>query len=120
RVDRAVNQSRAVVGRDDVDTFGQAGLQLLNLFFDSFSDGQRVLAVPHQHHAAGDFVAVFLVHAAAELRPQQHASDIAHIDRSAVHFFDDGGFDVFLAFDPADAAHDVLGVILLNDATSRR
>ena len=62
---------------------GQARLQFLDLLLDSLGDGQRVLAVPHQHDAADDFVAVLLVDAAAELRAQLHDGDGLDVDRRA-------------------------------------
>ena len=99
---------------------GQARLQLLDLLLDALGDGQRILAVPHQHDAAGHFVAVLLEDAAAELRAELHGGDVLDVDRRAVDLLDDGVFDVVLVLDPADAADDVLGVVLLDDAAAGR
>ena len=63
-----MDEAGAVVGGDDVDARGQAGLQFLDLLFDAVGDGQWVLAVAHHHRAADGLVAVFLEDAAAELR----------------------------------------------------
>ena len=118
RVNRAVDQPRPVVGGDDMDAFGETGLQLLNLLLDEFRDGERVLAVPHQHDAPHNFAAIFLVDAAAELRPELHGRDGLDKDGRAVHFADHGAFDVAFVAQPADAAHDVFGVVLLDHAAT--
>ena len=70
RVDRPVDQPRAVVERHDPHALGQARLQLVDLLLDPLGDLQRVLAVPHHHHAADRLVAVLFQHAAAELRAE--------------------------------------------------
>ena len=99
---------------------GQAGLQLLDLLLDALGDGQRILAVAHQHDAAVDFVAVLLEDAAAELRAELHRGDVLDVDRRAVDLLDDRVLDVLLVLDPADAADDVLGIVLLDDAAAGR
>ena len=76
RVDRAVDQPRAVVERHDAHAVGQARLQLVDLLLDPPGDVERVLAVAHHHHAADRFVAVFLQHAAAELRAEADGGQI--------------------------------------------
>ena len=45
---------------------------------------------------------------------------VLDVDRRAVDLLDDGVLDVALVLDPADAADDVLGVVLLDDAAAGR
>src|SRR5437868_6346764 len=113
-MNRSVNQARAIIGGDDVNAVGQTGLKFLDALFDTFGDGQRVFAVSHQHDATSDFVAIFFIDAAAKLRAEMHAGDIANVDRSAVDLFEDRVLDVLLAAQPADATHDIFSVVLLN------
>src|SRR5205807_4545808 len=114
------DQPRAVVGRDDADALGQAGLQLPDLSLDALGDGQRVLAVPHEHDAPGDLVAVCLEYTSAKLRAQLHGGHVSDVDRRAADFLDDRVLDVALVLDPAHAANQVLGVILLHHAAPGR
>src|SRR5262249_29687017 len=128
-VDGPADEPGAVVGRDDAHALGQAGLQLLDLLLDALGDGQRVLAVPHQDHAAGDLVAVLLEDAAAELLAELHDGHVADVDRLATALLDDGvlqvaqhplpgvlaALGVLGRAEPADAADQVLGVALLHD-----
>src|SRR3954471_5453431 len=119
-VDRAVNEARAIVGRYDVNTFGQCWLQLLDLFFNAFGYGEGVTAVSHQHGSAGHFVAAFLKDASAELSAELHGGHVLDEDGRAVRLFDDRVFDVVFVPDPADAADDIFGVVLLDDAATCR
>ena len=120
RVNGPLDEPRAVVRGDNVHSCGQPRLQLLNFLFDALRDVERVLLVPHQHDAPHDFVAVFFVHAAAELRPELDGSHRLYVDRRPLHFFDDRHFDVVFAADPAHAADDVFGVVLLDDPAAGR
>ncbi len=81
RVDGPVDQSRAIVGGDDMNARRQPRLQFLDLLLDPLGDSQRILAVTHQHGAARHFVAVLFVNAAAELRAQLHRGHVLD-DRS--------------------------------------
>ena len=74
RADRPLDQRRAVVERDDPHARRQAGLQLADLGLDPARDLERVLAVGHQDHAAGDLVAVLLEDAPAEARARSRPS----------------------------------------------
>ena len=79
-------------------------------------DGERVFAVPHHDDTAGDFVAVLLEDATTKLRAELDDGDVLDVDGSAVDFLDDGVLDVLGVLDPADAADEVLSVVLLDDA----
>ena len=118
RVDGAVDEARAVVRGHDADAGRQTGLQLLDLVFDAQGDGERVFTVPHHDDAPGDLVAVLFVDAAAELRAELDGGDVLDVDGDAVVFLDDDVLDVADALDPADAADEVFGVILLDDAAA--
>ncbi len=72
----------------------------------------------HEHDTADDLIAVLFEHAAAELYAHLHGCDRADIDRCPLNLFDDSVFNVVLVLDPTDAPHDVLGVVLLHDASA--
>ncbi len=80
--DRPLDQRRAVVERDDPNAARQAGLQLADLGLDPARDFERVLAVGHQDHAAGDLVAVFLQDAPAKAGAERDIRDLGEPDRA--------------------------------------
>ena len=120
RVNRSMNQPRPVVGGNNMDPLGKSRLKLLDLFFHTLRDLERVFSMPHEHYAAGYFVAVFFVNAAAELRTELHAGHVLDVDRRPSNFGNDGVFNILLALNPADAADDELRIVLLDDATAGR
>ena len=89
---------------------GKAGLNLVDLLLDGSDDFAGVGAVANDDHAADSLLAIFVEHAATELRAELHAGDIADGDRCAVIGGERNVLDVFEAADQADAAHHVLGV----------
>src|SRR5262249_36011737 len=103
----------------DAHAFGEARLQFPDLLLDPLGDGERILTVAHEDHAARDLVAVLLEDAAAELGPQLYRGDVLDEDGGAVDLLDDGVLDVALVLDPADPAYEVLGVVLLHDPSAR-
>jgi hypothetical protein len=119
RVDGAVDEPRAVVGRDNAYPLGKSRLQLLNLFPDPLGHRQRVFSIAHEYHAAGHLAAVLFKDAAAELLAELNRGDTFHQEgRPAFHAAHHGVFQVFLPLDPADEAHQVLGVVLLHHAAT--
>ena len=114
RVDGAVDEAGAVVGGDDVDARRQGGLQFLDLLLDAIGDGQRVFAEAHHDGAADGLVAVLLEDAAAELRADLHRGHVLDVDRRAAARGDYRVLNVLGVVDPADAADEVLGVVLLD------
>jgi hypothetical protein len=69
RRDRFFDELRPVVGGDDLDTLGQTRLDLAEPLLDRVDHRQRVLAVAHDHDAAGRLAfAVELREAAADVR----------------------------------------------------
>ncbi len=54
-LDRALDQRRAVVDRDDLDALRQAAPDLLELPLHAADDVERVLAGAHDDDAADDF-----------------------------------------------------------------
>ncbi len=83
-VDRALDQTRAVVHRNDLDAFGQTGLQRLQLLLHRGDRLQRVLARAHHDHAAGGFAfAVEFADTASQLGPDLNPRHIAEPHRDA-------------------------------------
>ena len=88
----------------------------------------------HQDHAAGDLVAVFLEDASAEARPERDIGDLGEPDRASPGERHDHVFQVAQraigvealvtrrgrCAQPADTAHHVLGVSLVDDVAARR
>ena len=133
--DRPLDQRSAVVERDDPDAARQADLQLADLRLDPARDLERVLAVGHQDHAAGDLVAVLLQDAPAEAgpdrdrrRPPRAGSSLrpaAARPRSpgrggARSESNDSSPGSGRRTQPADAPHHVLGVALVDDMPAGR
>ena len=86
RVDRLVDDGRAVVEGDDPDLrdaavgqrlAGQAGRELGDLLLDPLDHRARVLAVAHEHHAADGLDAGLVQRAAAEVRAELHRGHVA-------------------------------------------
>ena len=76
-VDRALDQLRAVVGRDDAHALGQRRLDLPEPLAHALDHGARVLAVAHDHDAAhGVAAAVEIGDAAADLGAER---DLGHV-----------------------------------------
>ena len=94
RIHRMVDQSAAVVERNDVHALGQARLHRCDLRFDGVDDFARIGAVANDDDAADGFLAALVEHAAAEFRPQLHVRHIADVDRRAVVAVEDDVFDV--------------------------
>ena len=81
-VDRALDQPRAVVGDLDLDPFGQAGLDVLQLGLDVVDDLQGVCTVADDHDAADRLAfAVPVGQAAPHLGAQADARYVTQEDR---------------------------------------
>src|SRR5690606_5569193 len=100
------NQPGAVVERLDADAGRQrGGADFVELGLDRIEHHGSVLALPHQHHAVDDVVALVLAgNALARDAADFHAGHVADRDRRAVARSDDHILDVFRAFQQADAA----------------
>ena len=118
-VDRAADQHRAVVDRDDLHPGRQARLDLADALLDAIDHVDRVLSLAHhddpRHHFAG---AVQIRHAPPQIRADRHVADVADPDRRAALA---GGHDDALEVGdrlrvPA-AAHHVLGAAELDQPT---
>ena len=85
RVDGAVDELGAIVGRDHLTPSGSEGLSSSSLALTRLDDVERVLALAHDHDAA-DHVALAVVvgDAAAHLRAERHGRHVLHRDRRAV------------------------------------
>ena len=84
RVYRVVDEDAAVIEGDDLDARGKTGLDLVDLHFDGRDHLARVGPVADDDDSADRLLAIFIEHAAAELRPKLHAGDITHRDGRAV------------------------------------
>ena len=82
--DRALDEVRAVVRRDDLHARGQARLELLDLRLHRVDGLERILARTHHDHAARDFAfAVQLRDAAAHLRADLDSRHVPQANRYA-------------------------------------
>src|ERR1039458_5785133 len=104
RVDSVVNEDAAIVEGDDVHARGEASSDLFDFVFDGGDDFARVCAVADDDDSADGFLAVLVEDAAAELRTELDAGDVADRDRRAVVGAERDIFDVLEAADEADAA----------------
>src|SRR6185436_14862807 len=92
-------------------------LQLLQARLHAVDDRFRVLAVARHDDSADDFaLAVLLEQAAADVAPELHGADGGHVDRRAAGGVDDDALEIGDALHVADAAHDVLGLVDLNQS----
>ena len=79
RVDCRADELGAVVGRDELDAFGKAGLHGLEACLHGVDRGERVLAVAHHDDPADRLaVSVQLGDPTAHLRAEGHLADVAH------------------------------------------
>ena len=115
RVNRAVNQLAAVVERLDAHARRKARRKLRDALLDALDDGLRVLAVPHDDCAADDFMPVHVERAAPEVAADLHRRDVLEVNRRALARLHGDEFEVFRAFDKADAAQHKLRAIFLHD-----
>src|SRR5579863_4754018 len=83
--DRFLNESRAVIARDDFDASRQRLLNLCELLLDPFDDGERVLSITHHDDAAdGLSVAIPLSRTLAKIRSQVDYAEVSYQHRRAV------------------------------------
>ena len=83
-VDRAENEFRAVIGRDDLDAGRQGLLDVVQALFHSFDHVQGVLAETHDDDASDDLAsAIEFRSAAPQIGAQRHPRHIAHQDGRA-------------------------------------
>ena len=84
RVDGALDEVRAVVGRHDLHALRQRRLDVLQLRLDPLDDVERVLAAAHHDDAADDLaLAVEVGDAAADLGAERDPADVADRERRA-------------------------------------
>ena len=63
-IDGTPDQIGTIIGRHDLDTFGQGGTNLVDALLDPIDDRKRVLAIAHHHDPADRLpVAIELGHA---------------------------------------------------------
>ena len=115
-VDRAADQRRAVVDRDDLHPGRQARLDLADALLDPIDHVDRVLSLAHhddpRHHFAG---AVQIRDAAPQIRADRHVADVADPDRrAALAGGHDDALEVGDRLRVAAAAHHVLGAAELD------
>src|SRR5688500_5750435 len=75
----------------------------------------RVGAIPDDDHAADRVGAVFVKHPATEFRADLHGGHVPHIHWCSIDAFQDDVLNILHRFSQAEAAHDELHVVGLND-----
>ena len=82
RLDRAEDQPRAIIGRDQAHALWEG--QARDLLLDRVDDRERVRSDPHDHDPADGLAARVVVGSpAADLRPELGAGDVTEADRRA-------------------------------------
>ena len=119
-VDRAADQRRAVVDRDNLHPGRQARLDLADALLHPIDHVDRVLSLAHdddaRHHLAG---AVQVRHAPPQIRADRHVPDVADPDRrAALARGHDDALEVGDRLRVAAAAHHVLGTAELDQPTA--
>ena len=114
---RALDEPRAVVGRDDLDSLGQTALQLLYLVLDRSDGLQCILARAHHDDAADGFaLAVEFADAAAHLGSHLDARNITEVHRYAcVGRLQRHLAEILERLQIARYAHDVFGLAQFED-----
>ena len=105
-----MNQSGAVVSRDNFHARGKRGLDFRELLLDAVDDIQRVHAVAHHDNPAHGFsFALPFRHAFADIRPERDRSQVADQHRRAILGRDRHGFQIVQRAQIAEAANHVFG-----------
>src|SRR5665647_987926 len=110
RVDGAKDQVGAVIDRIEGDALRQAGRNFGQPVLDVLDDGERVLAEALQHDAGNNFsLAVHFGDAAALVRRQFDARDVAQQHRHAALVFHHDLLEIGEVLDVAASAHHEFG-----------
>src|SRR6266446_3677492 len=119
RVDRAVDQVRPVINRQDLHAVRQAAGDFGDLRLDVLDDRQGVGPVALQHDPGDDFaVAVELGQAAPLIRTELDPCHVANAHRRAAVGLEYDCFEVRNTTDISAASHHVLALAHLDDAAA--
>src|SRR5258708_2451863 len=102
----ALNQLRAIVKGHNLYTFGQSGLQRLELLFDRIDHFERVDAIAGDYDPAHRFLAVLIQRAGAKRVAEFYLGDFTDINRSALRRAQDDVLDIGNGLNQTDAAYD--------------
>ena len=84
-VDGPENQFRSVIDGNDLHPGRQSGLDFPDFGLDAVNDIEGVLSLPHDHDAGDNLAgAVKIRDAPAQIRAENHLSDVFDADRGAV------------------------------------
>ena len=120
RVNRLLHQIGAVVKRHQFDAFRQRLLNRGQLFLHRVDHIAPARAFEHQHDSGDRFAFAIRRHRAlAQFGADLHVRHIAHINRRVLLRRDDDVFDVTRVFHQAQAAHDVLLGLMLDEIAAR-
>ena len=119
-VDRPADQVRAVIDRDDLDSLGEARLDLLDFGLDAVDDIQGVLSLSHDHDGGDDVsLPIELGHSAPDVGPDDDLPDIPDPDgRSAGAGRDDDVLEILDRLGVAAATNHVFGPAELDQAAA--
>ena len=119
RFDGGVNQSGAVVSRDDFHTGWQRRFDFREFLFDAVDDTEGIHAVAHHDNAANGFpFALPLGNSFPNVRPERNGSQIADQNRRAVLGCNGNGFEVAQGMQIAEAANHVFGAAHFEQAST--
>ena len=109
------DEARSVVHRHDFHTLGKAGLQRLELVFDSSNGFQRVLAGAHDNDAAHSLAfTIQFTNAASHFWPELNTCHVAQTHRHTGGAGHQGyGAEVVQALQVAGCSHHVFGLTQL-------
>src|SRR5580692_3549462 len=95
RFDGSLDDSAAIVGRNDLDPIGQRGLEFLQLFLNARDDVQGVFAVAHDDNSTHHFpFSVEFRYASSQVSAEMHFGDILNVNWCPILDFEDDIFDV--------------------------
>src|ERR1700722_605507 len=94
RFDGSLDDTAAIVGRNDLDPIGQRGLQFMQLFLNARNDVQGVFAVAHDDNSAHHFsFAVEFRYASSQVSAEMHLGNILDVNWCPILDFEDDIFD---------------------------
>ena len=116
-VDRALDQVRTIVGRDDLDTFRQALLELSEPRFDGIDGRRSVLAPAHDDNRANDLALTIKVsNTASHLRADSNLGHVGQDEgRTLVVDAKRYGGEIFDTLQVARGTNHVLGLTHFDD-----
>ena len=115
RVNRALDEFRAVVEGLDGHAGREARLDLADFLLYAVDGRKRVLAVAHHDDAADHFAAVHVERAAPEIAADLHGRDVFKVNGNAAALHQHDVLQVRERLHEAEAAHDEFHAVLLDN-----